>query len=199
MPQGRTRSDPAQRLIAETEKLERALHLHLEPMYADNNAWSLTAWEMEHLAEEQLPPRYMAAVKTLRQNLYAYIASLGAEWPAEEENNILLSGTYIEAAKALKALWLSLHLAYMAPLQAHHGTSRPEDYYPILQRYTRILAEASRLKPVPFKLADRLLSAASLTALLAGIVYPEHFESLGVAVLVADMLWLLAQAMNPTA
>jgi len=182
------------KLFKEADRLEKILHYHLARIYQRNNAWAITAWEIERLAEETLEPPYMETVRQLRSNLYAYISSLGAEWPAEEENNIVLNGTYIEAAKTLKALWLSLHLVYMNPLEPRVEQVEPWEAYEALSRYTQLVAKALRLKPIPFKLADRLLGLASLAAMLAGVVYPEHFEETGAVTITADMLWALTRA-----
>ncbi len=184
-------------LFKEADTVEKLLHYHLARIYQRNNAWAITAWEIERLADEKLGPDYMETVRQLRSSLYAYISSLGAEWPAEEENNIVLNGTYIEAAKTLKALWLSLHLVYMNPLEPRVEQVEPWETYETLNRYTRLVAKALRLKPIPFKLADRLLGLASLTAMLAGVVYPEHFEETGAVIITADMLWALTRARIP--
>jgi hypothetical protein len=179
------------RLEREIARLEKILHYHLAVAYSDTKAWALTAWEIERLAEETLPQPYNETIKSLRQNLYAYISSLGAEWPAEEENHILLPGTYIEAAKTLKALWLSLHLATLSPAEEPRELPSLESLYPLYQRYTRLHRTLTRMKPIPFRLADRFLTIAALTALTTGSVEPRDYEVLGIPIIVADMVWAL--------
>jgi len=176
-------------------KLTKILHYHLVPLYAGNTAWTLTAWEMEKLAEETLGQKYMKTIDTLRRSLYTYIASLGAEWPAEEENHILLQGTYIEAAKALKALWLSLHLVHLAPAEEPRHVPPPEELYTIYKTYLQLRNHiVSVSKPVPFRIADRMLEVAAYVALLSGVVEPAHFEELGLAEIIADIIWVLASS-----
>jgi len=176
------------------EALQRSTQLYLAAMYSGIKAWTLTAWELERLAEEKLPDRYMKTVYTLRRNLYTYIASLGAEWPHEDENTILLPGTYVEAAKALKALWLSLHLVHLAPAEQPRQYPPLEEVYPIYAAYNRLRKTITRSKPIPFKTADRLLEAAAHVALLSGIVEPSHFSILGLEEPTADIIWALAKA-----
>lgn len=185
------------KLLKQIDALERTLHYHLATMYLNVNAWSITAWEIERLAEEPLPDRYLATVRMLRQNLYAYISSLGAEWPAEEENTILLPGSYNEAAKALKALWLSLHLVLLTPVEQPKQLPPIEEIYTVYTAYTRILREAQGYKPLPFKLADRLLTVAAMVSLSTGRAEPSDYERLGVAQIVADILWALSKAYTP--
>jgi len=184
-------------LTAKIAKLLRATHYYLAPLYARNNAWALTAWEMDKLAGEELDKDYKTTIDYLRKNLYAYIASLGAEWPAEEENNILLPGTYVEAAKALKALWLSLHLVYLAPTEQPAVIPPPQELYQLYRRYLVLRRMTIALKPIPFKVADQFLEAAAYVALLAGRVEPTHFEILGLAEIVADIVWLLSKTIKP--
>lgn len=190
------RRSPEQVLVERLEALERAALALVARVYRGNEAWILNAWRLETLAEEELPGQIAGKVEELRRNLYAYIASLGAEWSPEEEDTLLLRGSYLDAAKTLKALWLSLHLARLAPAQLEAEPPAPEEAYPLYEAYVRLHAEAlQRYKPLPFLVADRMLEAAAALAMATGFVDPGIYEDLGVPTVVADMLYVLSKTM----
>lgn len=185
--------------LARVEALKRHAYYLLARVYPNTGSWILTAWKIDAIIEEEggeqekeTLKRLSPVISMLRRNLYTYISTLGAEWPAEDENTIVLRGGITEAGNALKALWLSLHIAYMTPAGLDPNPPEPSQVYPLMEAYARLYTRlVKRYKPLPFKLADQLLEAAAYIAMTPGLVPPEAIDALGVPVIVADMLYAL--------
>ncbi len=176
--------------------LQRTLYMLLARVYGENNAWIVHAWPLEVLAEETLPKPIEPAVRQMRSLLYSYIASLGAEWSPEEENTILLRGSYIEAVKTLKALWLGLHIATVLPADLEHVTPpAPEEVYEPARLYLRLRRRLLGSAPAPYREADRLLEAAAALALAPGYADPASLNVLGAEEIIADMLYAIGKTM----
>jgi len=175
-----------------------AMH-HLARMYSGSNAWAITAWPIEKLARETFGERYSIILENLRKNLYHYLSEIGAEWTeADEETggfNILLPGTYIEAAKALKTLWLSLHLVYMTAANEPKHFPDPTDLYTLYESYIKT-AKRLLYNSITFKQANIWLEAASYIALLNNPILPELFELLMLEKPIAAIISALALYMK---
>ena len=189
--------------LARIEALKRHAYYLLARVYPYTESWILTAWKIDSIIEEEggeeekrTLEKLAPVLSMLRHNLYTYISTLGAEWPAEDENTIVLRGGITEAGNALKALWLSLHIAYMTPAGLNPDPPEPSQVYPLMEAYARLHAKlVKQYKPLPFKLADQLLETAAYIAMTPGLVLPEAIDALGVHTIVADMLYALLKTM----
>ncbi|ALL00642.1 hypothetical protein Pyrde_0592 [Pyrodictium delaneyi] len=166
----------------EFNKLKSVAIYYLTRMYSKNSAWALTAWPIEKLAGESLEGKYAQTLESLRRNLYHYLSEIGAEWTEVDEEtggfNILLPGTYIEAAKALQTLWLSLHLVYMTSANEPQYTPDITDLYTLYSSYISLAKKLYWIKGITFRQANSWLETAAYIALLIGPVTPDLFETL---------------------
>ena len=176
-----------------------AIH-HLARMYDQSNAWAITAWPIEKLAEDSLGERYLRTLENLRKNLYRYLSEIGAEWTeADEETggfNILLPGTYMEAAKALQSLWLSLHLVYMTTANEPRYVPDITELYTLYNSYVGTVKKLYNLTSPTFKQANMWLETAAYIALLSNPVVPDVFEALMIDKPVAVIISVLALYMR---
>ncbi|WP_168371229.1 hypothetical protein [Pyrodictium occultum] len=150
---------------------------------------------MEQLAGEDLDEKHSKALKTLRRNLYAYLSRKGAEWTEVDEEtggfNILLPGTYEDAARALQALWLSLHLVYMVSSREPSVWPEATEVYEIHRSYLEVI-EHIGVRQLTFKQANQIVETASYIALLSTPLFPELFELLALDKPVAVVLHALS-------